>query len=311
MPPFYGQQTNQPQQPGPQAYQPWQPQKSGYKNMSENAYATGVNAQAGKDSAAFGALSNLGVAGQNAMGQYGMAQQNALMNSQIAQANALGQLGTGYYNTLGQLGQANTGMVAAASQAGGDTNKAAALGGLANNMLTAGAYGASMAPYTAGNMPNFNFGGFGGGGGFRSSGPEGTIASGNMGGPRVGGWPDGGRRGFNPPPAPPTFSGGGAKTYDPYQPFNQGSKNLQSMLGMMQNPQSMPNLVRNDMNNAFQSTQKNMMDPGIRDSLNSQMAMGTGAISGLYNQSDYGFNTGQQFRPQYYSNRWSGPQFNF
>lgn len=315
--PMAGPQTKQPTQAAPPSYAPWQNAPSGYGNMTGGSYREGVNAQAQKDASAFGALQNLGVAGQNAMGQYGAAQANALTNSQIAQANALGQLGTGYYNLMGQLGQANAGMAAAASQAGADSNKAAALSGLAGGLMNAQMYGASMAPYTAGNMPNFNFGGFGGGGqrgggGFRASGPEGTLASGSMGPqvsndqgfgpPRTQGQPDG--RNFNAPPPPPYMSGGGMQGYNPYEPFHAATGTLHGMLGAAHNPNSMPNLVRQDMNSAFRTTQGNLMNPGIRDSMNSQMAMGYGALGNLYKQSDYGFNTKQNsFTPRFFGNR--------
>lgn len=308
---MFGPQTNQPQQAAPMSYTPWQdqqvstrPKGKGFENWTGGAYQAGVNAQAQKDIGAFGALQNLGIAGQNAMGQYGAAQANALANSQIAQANALGQLGAGYYNTMGQLGQANAGMVAAASAAGADSNKAAALGGLASGMVNAGMYGASMAPYTAGNMPNFNFGGFGGPnrpGGFRVSGPEGTIASGGM-GPRISndqgfgppgdintvhGAPDG--RNFNQPPTPPYMSGGNMPTYNPYVPFQMGTDTLRGMLGQMGSENSMANLVRQDMNSAFRTTQGNLMNSGIRQSLNAQLTGGYRALGNLYDGSDYGF----------------------
>lgn len=307
---MFGPQTNQPQQAAPMSYTPWQdkrmsddPNATGFGKWTGGAYQAGVNAQAQKDLGAYGALQNLGIAGQNAMGQYGAAQANALANSQIAQANALGQLGAGYYNTMGQLGQSNAGMVAAASAAGADSNKAAALGGLASGMVNAGMYGASMAPYTAGNMPNFNFGGVGGGqhgpGGFRVSGPEGTIASGNMkmsndqgfGPPgdvyTAPGAPD--RRGFNQPPAPPYMSGGSMPTFNPYAPFQTGTDTLRGMLGQMGDANSMPNLLRQDMNSAFRTTQGNLMNPGIRNSLNAQLSGGYQALGNLYDGSDYGF----------------------
>lgn len=296
---FYANQTILPPQEGPQAYTPWQPGQSGFKGMSDNAYQSGVNAQASKDNAAFGAYQNLGIAGQNAMAQYGANQANAVANSQIAQANALGRLGADYYNAMAQFGQANAGMTAAASQAGADTNKASALGGLASGMINAGMYGSQAAAYGMGNMPNFGSGG-GGRGGFRASGPEGPIASGGWGGGGAGAGHV--NRQFNAPPSPPYMSGSNAPTYNPYEPFRQGSKNLQQMMGMMQSPNSMPNLVRQDMNSAFNTTQKNLMDPGIRDSLNGQMAMGYGALSNLYGKSDYGFNSGNQpFSPRHYN----------
>lgn len=358
---MYGPMTNQPQQAGPQAYQPWQ-NRSGFKNMSDNAYASGVNAQAQKDIAAFGAYGNLGIAGQNAMGQYGQSQQNALANTQIAQANALGQLGAGYYNTLGQLGQYNAAMAAAASQAGADTNKAAAANNALGGLVNAGMYGAQMGPYTAGNMPNFNFGGFGGGGfrpGFDARGPEGRIASGSMrpmmaddseftpgygaalrgdgshfanvqdadgdgvsdyyqtgpGRPAqeryrdprpLGGRPSHGRN-FNPPPAPPYVSGGNMQTYNPYDPFKQAQASQKEILGALRDPRGMPNMVRQDMGSSFAETQKNIMDPGIMNSLNGQMAMGYGALSNLYGQSNYGFNTGRSpFGPRYSSPKNTG-----
>lgn len=288
----YGPISNTPQQPGPGGYMPWQ--QGGKK--PDAAYG----AQANKDMAAFGALQNLGVAGQNAMGQYGMAQQNALVNSQIAQNNFMGQMGASYYNTLGQGMNALAGMNAAASQAGADSNKAAAVGGLGAGVVNAGMYNASMAPYTAGNMPNFNFGGFGGG--FRASGPEGTIASGGYG-------RGGGGRPFNAPPAPPYVQGGGGGGVNPYQPFQQSLPVLKGMMQQMDNPNGMPNLARQDVNKAFGQTQANLMNPGIRDSLNGQMAMGYGALSNLYNQADYGFNTGSQFRPRYTPGR--SAQFNY
>ena len=46
------------------------------------------------------------------------------------------------------------------------------------------------------------------------------------------------------------------------------------------------------MNNHFQADRAATMDPAILNSLNSQMDVGYGALSGLYGMSDYGFNTG-------------------
>lgn len=326
--PQYGQQTKQPQQPAPMSYMAASPAyynymgqdsqaRYGYMGQADAAkfgaqaqtdtarygaqaqadsarYASqGQQAQAqyggqaNKDMAAFGALRDLGIAGQTNMANYGGSLNNALVNSQIAQANALGQLGANYYNTLGQGMQAQAAMNAAASQAGAETNKASALGGLAGGMLNAQMYGAQMAPYTSGNMsfPSMSFGG-----GFHSSGPEGVIASGSYGGgPRIQGGPD---RQFNPPPAPPYVQGGGGgRGVNPYEPFHASTRSLQGMMQGLSDPYSLPNQARGDITGGFRATQNNLMNPGIRNSMNAQMAMGYDVLGKLYDKSDYGFNT--------------------
>lgn len=292
--PFFGGQTNKPQQPGPKSYMPAfqgdgarapypmpgppatsAPGSRFDQSLDAFQYGRGVNAQVGKDTAAFGALQNLGIAGQNAMGQYGAAQANALLNSQIAQANTLGQLGSQYYNTMGQLGQANAGMTAAASQARGAAQAAGALGGLFGGDFSAG---------------------------FSASGPEGLLASGQM----------ARRRPVNDSGFQPDYRAGGRGRSNggSGDPFDTGTDTMRGMLGMLHSKDNMPNLVRNDINAGFGLTQKNLMDPGIRDSLNAQMGMGYGALGNLYGQSDYGFNTGAPtFRPRYSGGK--RPNFRF
>jgi hypothetical protein len=242
---------------------------------------------------------NLGVAGQNAMGQYGMNRDFQLTNQAIANANAMGQQSNSLMNLYGSLGQSMAGMAGAAGQAGADTNKAAALGGLGAGMVNAGMYGSQMAPYTAGNMPNFNMGfGFGGGGGmgpgFHAGGPEGTIASGSMGVRELpgGGGGAGGGRTFHPPPPPPYIPpGGGGGFVNPYDPFKQGAGFLNSLLKESSGPNSSTNTAMKNTNDQFNAAREAVMDPSIMNSLNKQMEMGYGALGGLYGQSDYGFNT--------------------
>lgn len=245
-------------------------------------------AKAAKDQAAFGALGALGVAGQNAMGQYGMGRQQALVNSQIAQTNALNSMANMHYNTVGQGMSINAGLGAAGLQAGSDYAKAQMAGALGAGMINAGMYGAQMGPYTAGNLnlPNINFGGFGGGGGFGVSGPEGGIASGNYGGAQALTPPPprpGGQGGFNPPPSPPYVGGRqGGRQVDPFKTFQSSQNLMGEMYRGLTNPNSMPYLARNDMRNAFQQTQANLMNPGIMNSLNSQLSQGYGLLGGLY-----------------------------
>lgn len=326
---FYGSQFKTPQQPAPPSYQPWQVdsynQRMGQEAQARyGAQAAGAQAnaqtqaakfgaQANKDMSAFEALKGLGISGQQAMSNYGIAQQNALVNSQIAQNNFAGQMGTNYYNTLGQGMGVLGGLGVAASQATADSNKAAAVGGLGTGMVNAGLYGAQAGVYGMGNMPNFNFGGMGGfgGGGFRSSGPSGTIASGGYGGgPSVRGGPD---RQFNPPPPPPYMQAGGGGGYDPTQPFQQSLPVLQDMLRQMDNPNGMPNVLRQDVNRAFRQTQANLMDPSIINSLNGQMALAYGMTNSMYDKSNYGLNTrdgANNARPRYSGGRF-GARFNY
>lgn len=262
-------------------------------------------AQAAKDQAAFGALGNLGIAGLNAIGQYGTSRNNALMNQSVAAANAYNQMAAADLNTRAQLGQSMAGMAAAAGQAGADTNKATALGGLGQGMVNAGMYGAQMAPYTAGNLPNFNFGGFGGGGGggFQTSGPEGGIASGRYGG---GGYGGGGRRGGNrqqmTPPPPPYVGGGSGQMVDPYMPFNQGSQFLGGLRNDINSPNSFANRSMGLMTHELGMNRAGIMDNSVLNSLNANVGMGYDAIGRANSASDYGFNTGYN-TPTQFANR--------
>jgi hypothetical protein len=227
------------------------------------------NAQMGKDQAAFNAAGALGVAGQNAMGQYGMAQQQSLVNSQIAHANALGQMGNNYYNMMGQMAQFGAGLGAAGAAAMSDTNKAG---------------------YVSGALGGLG-GGFGGGG-FNFSGPGGFSGSGQWGGGSAGG-----RSGAG---------GGGFTAADPMSSINSGFGFLDRVRGDVNDPMSDANKLRKNIHSAFGTTQQNLMNPGIRDSLTEQMRLGYGALDGLYDKSDYGFNTGAAGVSQISARRRSG-----
>lgn len=247
-----------PAQPAPQ------PRRTPAFGMTNEQYGAGVNAQSAKDQAAMNAAAQFGIAGQNAMGQYGMGQQQALVNSQIAQANALGQMGNSYYNMMGQLGQYGAGLGAAGAMAGAESNKANALGGGLSGLFGGG-------------------GGFGGG--IHIDGPGGMVASGSWGGGSN--WGGGGGAG-----------GGGSfrpgQQYSPMDPLNRGFGFLDGLRRDVQAGDSDANRIRRDMGGAFQATQKNLMDPGVRNALMQQMSMGYGALNGLYGGSDYGFNTARR-----------------
>lgn len=234
--------------------------------------------QAAKDTAAFGALSNLGVAGQNAMGQYGVSRNNALMNQSVAAANAYGQMANSYYNTMGQLGHFGS----AISSAG----------------LGAGAQAASGSQSMGGGFGG-SFGG-GGGGGFRSSGPEGRIASGSMGG---GGFGGGGGASMNSNARVQR----GASSEERTGMVNQGYGFLGGLVDTLNDPRNPAMNMANRLGHEFGANRAAIMDPTITNSLNQQMATGYGALSGLYGMSDYGFNTGSPgLAPRYDADRASG-----
>lgn len=277
------------------------------KYQSEAASAPArYGAQAQKDSSLFGSMSNLGIAGLNAIGQYGTSRNNALMNQSVAAANAYNQMAAADLNARAQLGQSMAGMAAAAGQAGADTNKATALSGLGQGMVNAGMYGAQMAPYTAGNMPNFNFGGFGGGG-FQASGPEGGIASGSYGRGGASGGNRGGRQPLTPPP-PPYVGGNGGSMVNPYAPFREGARFLGGLRNDMNSPGSYANRAMSDMTREFGMNRAGVMDNSVLNSLNANIGMGYDALSAANAGSNYGFNTAHN-RPSQFSNqipRWFG-----
>lgn len=267
------------QAPGPQIYASRAPTffqggGAGYSNEFGQAAAQG---QAAKDQAAFGALGGLGIAGQNAIGQYGVSRNNALANQSVAAANAYGQMANSYYNTLGQLGNFAGNMTAAG--------------------LNAGAQSASGSQ-----SANFNMGGggsFGGGGGmgFNVSGPEGTIASGGMGGGR-GGRSFGGSGGGG-------FSSSvtrGASSGERTGMVNQGYGFLNNLRGDLNRDDNQAMALAGLMGNEFGANRAAVMDPSVMNSLNGQLSAGYGAIGDLYGMSDYGFNTPSQGpRPQFTS----------
>lgn len=73
--------------------------------------------------------------------------------------------------------------------------------------------------------------------------------------------------------------------------INQGFGFLNNIRQDVQNRNSDANKIRGNIDSAFTTTQKNLMNPGIRSDMMSQMRMGYGALGGLYDKSDYGFNT--------------------
>ena len=243
---------------------------AGYSNEFGQAAAAG---QAAKDTAAFGAMGGLGIAGQNAMAQYGASRNAALTNQAIAQANAFGQMGNSYYNTLGQLGHIGSALSAAGLNAGAQS----AQGTQSSNMNFGGGGG-------------FQWGG-GGGGGFTASGPEGTIASGNMGGGYGGGGFGGNMTGGGGMNATVTR---GASRGEREGMVNKGYGLLDQLRGDLNNPENQAMQLAGVMENQFNVNRAATMDPSIMNSLNAQMDAGYGALSGLYGMSDYGFNTGSQ-----------------
>ena len=228
----------------------------GIRPTSNEAYQAGVAAQTGKDQAAMTAAANLGIAGQNAMGQYGIGKDQALVNSQIAQANAMGQMANAYYNTMGQGMHYSAALGAAGAAAGADSNRANAMSGALGGLTGGGGFG----------------------GGFNFSG-DGFSGSGSFGGGRRDGGGGGG-------------GGGGGQQYNPYTPIDSGFRSLDKFRNDLSDKNSMGNWLRQDVNAGFGMTQKNLMDPSIRNDMMAQMRMGYGALDGLYDKSDYGFNTG-------------------
>jgi hypothetical protein len=276
------QQPQQPPQgfPSPQGRQPPQAPSQGrgllgqFGGFDPSAYAAGAQAQSAKDQAAFSAYGNLGIAGQNAMGQYGMNRDAQLTNQSIAAANAYGQMANNYYNTMGQLGQTAAGLSAAGLNAGAQS----ASGNMSSN-------------FNMGMGGGFNSGG-GGWPGFTASGPEGTIASGRMGGGGGGGFGFGGN-----------VSGGGGASSSISKGSSQGERAglvnqgygfLGDVKKTLNDPKNQAMALAGLMGEQFGANRAAVMDPTIVNSLNSQMATGYNALGGLYGMSDYGFNTGRR-----------------
>jgi hypothetical protein len=241
---------------------------TGQRNSNES-FGAAAAGQAAKDQAAFSAMGNLGIAGQNAMGQYGMNRDAQLTNQAIAAANAYGSMANAHYNTMGQLGSFGAALTASGLNAG-----AQAARGTQSNQFNMG-------------MGGGGGGGFGGGPGFFAGGPEGAIARGGYGG--------GGGFGFGG-----NVSGGGgmhasvtkgASSGERQGMLNQGYGFLGGLRDDLNNRNSPQMQMANRMDKQFGASRAAVMDPTIVNSLNSQMNAGYGALGGLYGRSDYGFNT--------------------
>lgn len=245
---------------------------------SNEAYQAAATGQAQKDVAAFGGLANLGIANQNALGQYGASRNAALANQSVASANAYGQMASNYYNTMGQLGHIGSALTAAGLGAGAQSGAATQSASMGDRYFGGGAGG-----------------GFGGGGGFMSGGPEGRIASGNMGGfggafgGMFGGMYGGGSSGSS--------ATRGASSGERTGMLNQGYSFLSGLTDKINDPRNPAGRLAGDMGRQFDANRGAVMDPTITNSLNSNLATGYNALSNLYGQGDYGFNTaaaGQQ-----------------
>ena len=278
--PVFGQQPGGQRPAQPQAPPQLQPQFGPQRPQMDPYYSNAVGAQAQKDTAAFGALSGLGIAGLNATGQYGVARDTALANQGIAAANMAGMMGNAYYNTINQFGNYAAGLSAAGLNAGAQSANAN-IGG----------------NFDFGMGGDFNCGGIGGGGGggFRARGPEGTIASGRIGG---GGGRGGLGAGFNN-----RGSGGygatiqkGSSAGERAGLINQGYGFLGGLVGNLNDPNNQAMSMAKLAQNEFGANRAAIMDPSILNSLNSQVDRGYGAVNDVYDRSDYGFNTGR--RPQ-------------
>lgn len=196
-------------------------------------------------------------------------------NLGIAGQNAMGQYGMGKDQALvnSQIAQAN-----ALGQMSNNYHNAMAQGMYVSGALGAAGAAAGAQSNVAGAL-NGMFGGGNFGGNMSVSGPGGFGATGSWGGSRSGGGGGG---------------GGGGQSYNPYTPIDSGFKSLGDFRRDLNDRDGMGNRLRNDVNMGFGMTQRNLMDPSIRNQMMEQMRMGYGALDGLYDKSDYGFNTGAQ-----------------
>ena len=243
-------------------------QAGGGRGWTSDFGVAAVGSQALKDQAAFGALQNLGVAGQNAMGQYGVSRNNALANQTTAAANAYGQMASSFNNTMGQLGHTAAGLSAAGLAAGAQS----AYGSQNSNFDMTGGGG---------------YGGGGYGGGFQVDGPGGTLARGSTGGGGgYGGGFSGGGGGGMSGQVTKGASGGERKGM-----VNQGYGFLNDIRGDLNSPNSQAAVLSGLMGDQFDANRGAIMDPSITNSLNEQIGAGYNMLGGLYGASDYGFNT--------------------
>lgn len=248
-------------------------QSSQGNRTSNPAYQSAVAGQAQKDMAAFGGMANLGIANQNALGQYGATRNAALANQSVAAANAYGQMANSYYNTMGQLGHIGSALTSAGLGAGAQSGTATQNASMGDRYFGGGGGG-----------------GFGLGGGFMAGGPEGRIASGNMGGFGGGfGGAYGGMFGGGSSGSSATRGAGGSERTGM---LNQGYSFLSGLTQQLNNPRNAAGRLAGDMGRQFDSNRQGVMDPSITQSLNSNLSTGYNALSNLYGQSDYGFNTG-------------------
>lgn len=236
-------------------------QSSQGKWTSNPAYQAAAAGQTQKDIAAFSGLANLGIANQNAMGQYGASRNASLTNQSVAAANAYGQMQNNYLNTLGQLGHIGGALSAAG--------------------LAAGAQSGSATQASAMGM------GMGGGQSFASGGPEGRIASGMTGG--MGGF--GGTFGGMSSSSAQRGASSGERT----GMLDQGYGLLNSLL--QQAGSYNARAPQRALGKEFAANRAGIMDPTITRGLMGGYNTGLNAISNLYGQADYGFNTGAAGRP--------------
>lgn len=194
----------------------------------------------------------------NAAGNLGVAGQNAMGQYGMSKDQALVNSQIAQANAMGQMANAYYNTMGQGMQYSAALGAAGAAAGAQSN--AAGALG----------------GLFGGGGGFQFSGPGGFGGSGSWGAGKQGGGQ----------------GGGGGGQYNPYTPIGAGFASLNNFRQDLGRQGSQANLLRQDVNSGFGQTQKNLMDPSIRNAMMEQMRMGYGALDGLYDKSDYGFNTG-------------------
>lgn len=275
------------------------------KWTSTPAYQAAAAGQAQKDVAALGGMANLGIANQNALGQYGASRNAALTNQSVAAANAYGQMQNSYLNTMGQLGQIGGALSAAGLAAGAQS-------GSSSQSSSSSQYDRSSKTGSAtqyGQMGSSM--GSGGGGGFSAGGPGGAIASGMTGGYGGFGGTFGGSSASQAKSSANSDAGSssksesrtvtGASSGERTGMLDQGYGFLKSLSDLLSSPTGQASGFAKNLGQQFDANRAGMMSPDIVNSLNANLYGGYNALSGLYGQADYGFNTSSAGRsvPRY------------
>lgn len=263
------------------------------KWTSNPAYQAAAAGQAQKDIAAFGGMANLGIANQNAIGQYGAGRNAALSNQAVAAANAYGQMQNSYLNTMGQLGHIGSALTAAGLGAGAQSSS--------SSQRSSSSQNSSASQYGAASQYGQMGAGLGTGAGFASGGPEGRISSGMTGGYGGFGGTFGGASGSNAMRSSNEASSAssmssntastGATSAERTGMMNQGYGFLSGLMNAINKPTGIASNLSSQMGTQFNQNRAAMMDPSVMNSLNANLMSGYGALSNLYGQADYGFNT--------------------